>query len=180
MNQFKDFFQWILDAIKIWIIVQPWQTGIIVRNGNKTRKISKGIFFRLPYFDSVFIQESRLRVFTMAIQTLTTKDLKTISLSSSCGYSIVDIEKLYNSLFHPESTIANICMSEVSDFVFTKNMDEITPKVIEEIVIAKLKESDWGLNFEYFRMTNFAVVKTFRLIQDQSWTSEGLYMNDKK
>lgn len=180
MNQFKDFFQWILEAVKIWIIVQPWQTGIIVRNGKKTRKVSKGIFFRLPYFDSVFVQENRLRVSNMAMQTLTTKDLHTISLNSSCGYSIRNIEKLYDTLYHPEVTIANICMSEVAEFVFERNLKDITPKAIEEQVLRKLKEIDYGLSFEYFRLSNFAVVKTFRLIQDQSWVSEGLYMNEKK
>lgn len=180
MNQVKDFFQWLLDVIKIFIIIQPWQTGIIVRNGKKIRKISKGIFFRLPYFDSVFVQENRLRVSNMAIQTLTTKDLNTITLNSSCGYSIIDIEKLYNTLYHPEITIANMCMSEVAEFVFEKNLKDITPKAIEDQVLIKLKQLDYGICFEYFRLSNFAVVKTFRLIQDQSWVSEGLQMNEKK
>lgn len=180
MNQFKDFFQWILDAVKIWIIVQPWQTGIIVRNGKKTRKVSSGIFFRLPYFDSVFIQENRLRVSNLAMQTLTTKDLKTISLNSSYGYSIVDIEKLYDTLFHPEITVSNIAMSEVAEYIYERNLEEINTKEIEFFVLNKLKEKDYGLSFEYYRLSNFAVVRTFRLIQDQSWISEGLSMNEKK
>lgn len=180
MNQIKDFFEYIFNAIKIWIIVQPWQTGIRVRNGSKIKKLTKGIFFRLPYFDSVYIQENRLRVSNMAIQTLTTKDLHTISLNSSYGYSISDIEKLYDKLYHPEITVANICMSEAAEYVFERNLKEITPKAIELAVLEKLKEKDYGLTFEYYRLSNFAVVKTFRLIQDQSWVSESLQMNEKK
>ena len=180
MNQFKDFFQWLLDAVKIWIIIQPWQTGIIVRNGKKVRKVSKGIFFRLPYFDSVFVQENRLRVSNLAIQTLTTKDLHTISLNSSYGYSIIDIEKLYDTLYHPEITISNFVMSDVAEYVFERNLEDILPKEIENHVLKKLQMKDYGLKFEYYRLSNFAVVKTFRLIQDQSWVSEGLYMNEKK
>ena len=76
MNQIKDFFEYIFQSIKIWVIVQPWEKGIIVRNGKHTRLISKGIYFRIPYFDSVFIQESRLRVCSLPVQTLTSKDLK--------------------------------------------------------------------------------------------------------
>ena len=180
MGSIKELIEYLLNAIKIWIIVQPWQTALIVRNGIKIREVSAGIYFRLPYFDSVFIQENRLRVNTMAIQTLTTKDLKTISLNSSIGYSIDSIQKLYKTLYHPEITISNMAMSEIAAFVFERNLDEITPKLIEEAILTKLKNEDFGLHFEYFRISNFAVVKTFRLIQDQSWLCEGLSMNEKK
>jgi len=180
MNQVKDFFEYIFNAIKIWIIVQPWQTGIRVRNGKQVKKLTGGIYFRLPYFDSVFIQENRLRVASMPIQTLTSKDIKTITINGAVGYTITDIEKLYQTLFHPETTIANITMSEVADFIFKNNLESINPNTIEEAVISKLNQDDFGLKFEYFRITNFAVVRTFRLIQDQSWISEGLSMNEKK
>lgn len=180
MNQVKDFFEYIFNAIKIWIIVQPWQTGIRVRNGTKVKKLEGGIYFRLPYFDSIFVQENRLRVAAMPIQTLTSKDIKTITINGAVGYVITDIEKLYQTLFHPETTIANITMSEVADFIFKNNLESINPSSIEEAVISKLNQDDFGLEFKYFKITNFAVVRTFRLIQDQSWISEGLSMNDKK
>jgi regulator of protease activity HflC (stomatin/prohibitin superfamily) len=180
MNQVKDFFEYIFNAIKIWIIVQPWQTGIRVRSGKNIKKLAGGIYFRLPYFDSVFIQENRLRVVSMPIQTLTSKDIKTITINGAVGYTIIDIEKLYQTLYHPETTIANITMSEVADFIFRNNLESINPNTIEKAVISKLNKEYFGLKFEYFRITNFAVVRTFRLIQDQSWISEGLSMNDKK
>lgn len=180
MNQVKDFFEYVFNAIKIWIIVQPWQTGIRVRNGTEIKKLTGGIYFRLPYFDSIFIQENRLRVASMPIQTLTSKDLKTITINGAVGYIITDIEKLYQTLFHPETTIANITMSEVADFIFKNKLDDINPNSIENAVLSKLNSDDYGLKFEYFRITNFAVVRTFRLIQDQSWISEGLSMNEKK
>lgn len=180
MNQVKDFLEYIFNAVKVWIIVQPWQTGIRVRNGKHIKKLNGGIYFRLPYLDSIFIQENRLRVASMPIQTLTSKDIKTITISGAVGYSIIDIEKLYKTLYHPETTISNITMSEVADFIFKNNVDTINPNTIEKAVIEKLNKDDFGLRFEYFRITNFAVVRTFRLIQDQSWVSEGLSMNDKK
>lgn len=181
MNQIKDFFEYVFQSIKIWIIVQPWETGIIVRNGSRVKKLNKGIYFRIPYFDSVYIQESRLRVASLPIQTLTSKDLKTITLNSSVGYSITSIETLYNTLYHPETTIQNMAMSEIADFIFKSNLNDINPHSIEVAVLEKLNATKYGLKFEYFRITNFAVVRTFRLIQDgQSWSYEGLEMNKKK
>lgn len=180
MNQVKDFFEYIFNAIKIWIIVQPWQTGIRVRNGKTIKKLTHGIYFRLPYFDSIYIQENRLRVASMPVQTLTSKDLKTITMNGAVGYVIEDIEKLYQTLYHPETTITNITMSEVANYVFNNNSNDISPDILEKVVIDKLNADDYGLTFKYFRITNFAIVRTFRIIQDQSWISEGLSMNDKK
>jgi hypothetical protein len=179
MNQFKDFLEYILNAVKIWIIVQPWQTGIIVRNGNKIREVSAGIFFRIPYFDSVFIQENRLRVISLPIQTITTKDGFTITLSASLGYSIESIKTLYKTLYHPETTLQNIAMSYLSEYIYKTDLKQITPIEIEKLIITELAKEDYGLIFKYFKTTNFAVVKTFRLIQDRSEVYEGLYMNNK-
>lgn len=180
MNQVQQFFEYLFQSLKIWVIVQPWESGLIVRNGNKIRKVEKGIYFKIPYFDSVYVQETRLRVVSLPVQTLTSKDQKTITMNGAIGYIISDIEKLYKTLYHPETTISNITMSEVSDFIFTKAIDDITPGSIEEKVLEKLNADDFGITFEYFRITNFAIVRTFRLIQDQSWNHEGLPMDSKK
>lgn len=180
MNQVKEFFEYIFNAIKIWIIVQPWESGVRVRNGKYIKKLNPGLYFRIPYFDSVFIQEKRLRVCDIAIQTCTTKDGKTITIKSALGYSIKDVEKLYNTLYHPETSLQNIAMSEVSSLVFSTLTDEIIPQKIEEQTLKALQKTDYGIEFEYFKLTSFAVVRTYRLIQDNTYSYEGLEMNNKR
>lgn len=180
MNQVKDFLEYILNAIKFWVIVQPWEKGLRVRNGKYVKKMDGGMYFRIPYIDSVYIQSVRLRVVSLPIQTLTSKDLNAITLNSAIGYSIVDIEKIYATLYHPELTLANMAMSEVSDYVYKNDLKDLHPQEIENAVINKLSAGDYGIKVEYFRMTNFAVVKTFRLIQDQSWTNEGITLDQKR
>jgi hypothetical protein len=180
MNQVQQFLEYLFNAFKIWVIVQPWEAGLRVRNGKHIKKLSQGIYFKLPYFDSVYVQEIRLRVREMPMQTLTSKDLKTITLNSALGYSISNVEKLYQTLYLPEMTLQNIAMSSIAEVLHSTNADEISPGLLETKVLDKLKADDYGLNYEYFKITNFAVVKTFRLIQDQSWVSEGFSMTEKK
>lgn len=182
MNQVREFLEYIFNAIKVWVIVQPWENGLRVRNGKKVKKLKGGIFFRLPYFDSIYIQEIRLRVTETPMQTLTSSDNQTITLNSSFGYVITDLEKLYNTLYQPEKTLQNIVMSELANIVWKSNMKEVSPEIMENKILSILDEEDhdYGVKFEYFKITNFAIVKTLRLIQDQSWISEGLDMTDKK
>ena len=114
------------------------------------------------------------------MQTLTSKDGKTITVDSALGYGIDDVEKLFNTLFQPELTLANICKAAISDFVQVNDLVDITPASIEKHVLEALKNHKYGLRYEYFKITNFAVVKTFRLIQDGSWNYNGLKMDEKK
>lgn len=177
---FKETLEWIFNAVKIWVIVQPWQKGLRVRGGKTIKKLSAGIYFRIPYFDNIFIQETRLRVCEAPIQTCTTKDLKSVTIKSAVGYSIQDVEKLYNTLFHPETSILNIAMAEVAEIIFQLEAAEIKPKNIEETVLASLNKNDYGIRFDNFSITNFAIVRTYRLIQDTTHTWEGLDMDNKK
>lgn len=170
MGQIKDLIEYIFNFVKIWIIVQPWQQGIRVRKGKYIKKLSQGIYFRIPYLDSVYIQETRLRMVQMNIQTLTSKDGKEITINSSLGYSIENIEKLYETLYHPEGTIVSLAMSAVADYIFKNDSKSMNPSAIETYVLATLNENYYGLKLEHFKITNFAAVRTYRLIQDnQTW-----------
>lgn len=180
MGQIKEFIQYLFNALKFWIIVQPWETGLRVRLGKNIKRLDSGIYFRIPYFDAVYTQEKRLRVASMPIQTLTTKDLKTITLNAAIGYSISDVEKLYNTLYHPETTLINMAMSSMGDLVFKSSLEDIDPDSIEQHVLEAFRDKEYGLTFEYFKVTNFAAVRTYRLIQDTSWVDEGLDMSQLK
>lgn len=180
MNQIKELFQYLFQSFKFWVIIQPWEQGLRVRAGKKIKRMNGGLYFRIPYLDSIYVQETRLRIADLAMQTLTSKDFKTITIGGCIGYSITDLEKLYKTLYLPEVTISNLSMSEISAFVFQNDMADISPSKLEEAVLKKLNTEDYGLKFEYFKINNFAVVRTLRLIQDQSWISEGLRMSEKK
>ncbi|WP_109852792.1 SPFH domain-containing protein [Aquimarina sp. AU58] len=179
MNQVKEFLEYIFNAIKIWIIIQPWETGLRVRFGKHIKKLEKGIYFRIPYFDSVYKQEKRLRVCSLPMQTLTTRDNKTITLNGAIGYKITDIENLYGTLYHPQTTISNLCMSYLNEHVIRLSAESLDLEIMENYVIEKLKEKKYGLCFQYFKITNYALVNTYRLIQDQSWINEDIGVDIK-
>jgi len=180
MNQVQQFLEYILNTFKIWVIVQPWELGIRVRLGKKIKKLNKGIYFKIPYIDSVYTQEVRIRVVTMPVQTVMTLDEKTVTFSAVIGYNIEDIEKLYQTLYHPEQTIINIAMSESTEYVSKSNLKNISFDNIEKNIITKINSESYGLNISYYKLTNFAAVRTYRLIQDGNWFHEGNVMDKKK
>lgn len=166
-------FQW-------WFTVMPWEQAILIRNGNKSRLLGAGIYLKIPFIDAVYIQTTRMRMIDTPMQTMSTKNGDTVTIKSAIGYTINDIQILYNTLYHPEMTLNSMAMGFIGEFVRNNVIGEIYPAVIEEFVNSKISASDYGLKDLKVRVTTFAVVKTFRLIQDNSGLYEGLNMEPKK
>lgn len=180
MSWIENLIRYLTNIFKFWIIVQSWESGIRVRGGKYIKKLNAGFHFKIPHYDSVFIQETRLRVLNLSMQTLTTKDGKTITVSGSIGYKITDVEKLYDTIYQPEMTIGNLALGTVGKFISDKHLEYIDQEAIEENILLELNKTDYGLEFTYYRITTFAVVRTYRIIKDSEWFHEGLDMNKSK
>ena len=180
MGNIKEFFQWVIESFKIWVIIQPWESGLRVRKGKTIKELSPGIHFKIPYLDSIYAQENRLRIVEMSMQTLTTKDNKTITIEGAIGYKITDLKKLYDTLYQPELAIMGLTKSFIASIVSKSFLEEIKISDIEVLALVELQELKYGIEFEYFRVLNFCHVRTYRLLQDQSWSANKLDVNKKR
>jgi regulator of protease activity HflC (stomatin/prohibitin superfamily) len=180
MNYFKEVLDYLSKIFQWWVIVEPWEAGLRVRFGKRIKLLEGGIYFRIPFFDAVFIQETRMRMISINPQTVTSKDGKTITIFSSVGYSIRDIKKLYVTIAQPDSTIANTVLSAIADHVSSNEALKCFPADIESAVQNKLKSTDYGISFEHIKVTGYSVVRTYRLIQDGSWVNDGINLTTRK
>lgn len=177
MEQLAKIFEFVKSVFIWWIIVNPWESAIRVRFGKNSVILAGGCHFRIPFFDRVYIQTTRLRVLSLPPQTVTTKDGKTLTIVSAIGYTISDMYKLYETLYQPEPTLCNIVMGSTSEYLCVHDLSECSPNLIESYVLPKLSGTDFGIKFEYFKITGYAVVRTYRLIQDGHWTPDELRTN---
>lgn len=179
MNIIKDTIEYITKAVKLWVIISPWEKAIRVRFGKHQKELGAGIHFKIPFFDGIYKQTIRLRILSLPMQTLSSFDAKTVTIKVAVGYSITDIKKLYNTLHEPETTVNNIVLSEVSTYISNCNSTEYDAGKLSADVLSKLQASEYGLNFEYVKVLEYAIVKTIRLLQDKHWHHESLKMDEK-
>ncbi len=158
----------------------PWEQAILVRRGKNAILLKGGLYFKIPFVDFVFVQTCRMRMIDCPVQTVSTKDGKTVTLKSCVGYSIGDMQLLYNKMSHPEVTLISLSMAHVAEYIRSSNISEISPEKLEASVNAKLNVTAFGLTDVSVRITSWAEVKTFRIIQDQSWIGESLSMDARK
>lgn len=178
MGIFKDFIDYFTKLFTWWVVVMPWEQGVRVTWGSKSRVIEAGVWLKLPLVHVVYVMEKRTRVVTMAPQTISTLDGQALTLSCSVSYEIIDIEKLFNSLYQPDLSIQNIIQSEVANYVSKNVMSDIRPDKIEASVKLQDQGMNWGLKIHSVRVLNFANVKTYRLIQDSQSIWEGLDLRE--
>lgn len=154
-----------------YVIVAPWEQGVRVRFGKKIKHLYPGIYFRIPYFDAVFVQTTRTRVVTLTMQTITTTDGYAISINASCRYRIDDVFKLFNTLYHPDATIANIVLGEIGKYISSREKKDCPPEKIESEVSQTLGTLglEYGISDTNVGIISFAVVTTYRMINDQCW-----------
>lgn len=174
MEAVNQIIQFIKQLFSWWFIVTPWEQAVFVRLGKNVKVLHGGFYFKIPFIDQVYLQSIRLRAIDMPIQTISTKDGKTITIKSVMNYAINDIYKLYNTISHPDTTLSAIVMSKIADYIMAHNRSEINIQALEYDIIKELESVDYGLNKVSFKITSWAEVKTLRVIQDQSWSFEGL------
>ena len=179
MNYIKDTIEYFTKAFKLWVVISPWEKAVRVRFGKHMKTLNKGIHFKIPFFDAIYKQTIRLRILSLPMQTLSSHDEKTVTIKSAVGYTITDIQKLYNTLHEPETTVNNIVLGEISDYISNMKTTEYDSKKLEASVLSKLQVKDYGLSFEYVKVLEYAIVKTIRLIQDKHWHYEALKMDEK-
>ncbi len=176
MEIINSIFAFLSKLLQWWFTVMPWEQAIRVRKGNITKVLNAGLYLKIPFIDSVYIQTTRMRMIDIPMQTLSTIDGNTITIKSAIGYTINDIMILYNSLYHPEMSLSSMVMGYIGEYVRKNAIAEITPENISLSVNSQINQENYGLKDVSVRITTFAIVKTFRLIQDGSSLYENLSM----
>lgn len=176
MEVVNQIFGFIGKLFEWWFTVMPWEQAVFIRKGKKVKVLEKGLYFKVPFIDRVYIQQTRIRMVDLPVQTISTADGKTVTIKSVLGYSIKDIEKMFNTIAHPEMTLCGIVMGGMAEYINKTNSKEASPKALEEFLLKQVGQTDYGLGDLSVKITSWADVKTFRLIQDASWMNENLKM----
>lgn len=180
MNYIGQLFEFLQKLVIWWITVMPWEEAVHVRMGKTVKVLKEGLHLRIPFIDRVYIQDIRVRIMQSPPQTVTTKDGKTITLIMSVGYSIVDIYKLYNSLYHVDQTLCTMMQGIIAEEVYSRDLINCFPVDLEYAVKSKMIGDVYGLRFDNIKIVGFAIVKTYRLIQDSHWLPDGLAIDKQK
>lgn len=162
----SQIFQW-------WIVIAPWEAALRVRLGRRVTKLGAGVHLRIPFFDAIYKQSIRLRVCNLPTQTTMTQDRKPLTIGATIGYSVENIELLYQRLHHAEDTLLNLAMQALAEIVAQTPSAQLTPEILARTATDRLSFRQFGLKDVQVRITDFAFVRTYRFITDTRWGKWG-------
>lgn len=172
MGIVQNILDFLRNLLSWWFVVLPWEQAIRVRFGKHSRLFGAGLYWRIPFFDVLYIQNVRRRISTIPVQTLGTADGKTITLHGSLGYRVADVLKLQLTLHDAEGSVQQEVLGLITKYVVTHAAAECGSAQIIANICAQLDLTKYGLADAEFFLTGYvADVPTYRLLQDamQSW-----------
>lgn len=175
MSWVRELFTSLRDLLVWWITVAPWEQALRVRLGKRVALLGAGVHLRIPGIDRIYRQSTRRRTCDFPTQTLTTRDGHTVTIGGSLRYA--DIEKLYQTLHHAESTLVDLASGIVARTITQMDRADCTAGAIEDAIRSQIDLAQYGLTDTDAYVTTFAFVRTFRLIQDSRWSVQDDRLN---
>lgn len=180
MNGLIETLGRLFGHVAFWAIVMPWEQALRVRAGRHVRRLAPGVHWRIPILDEVYKQSVRMRSAMINTQTLQTGKGNLV-VSATIGYSIADVERLYNTLHHAEDTIVQLAATAIARFVIAApaslSADDISEAVSQTLA---LEFERFGLAEVTVRITDFAFVRTYRLLNDGRWSHQSPLVTDPR
>lgn len=181
MNELFIALRQLLLSLRPWVAITPWEQALRVRLGKRVTLLTAGLHWKVPIIDVIYSQSVRLRVcnFGYGRQTVTTLDGTTITFAGAVAYSIRDIERLYRTLHHAEDSLQSIARGMLAQFITSHRILECAPEEITRTVgLALARDFEpYGLGDVSLYLTDYAVVKTYRLVGDNGPYGNGLALD---
>ena len=113
-----DFIEGIWEWLIPWVIIDPYEQGVVIRLGKFHHVVNPGLRFIFPFgidevkYDTVVRQTAYLDV-----QSLTSKDGKAVAISGIVIFKITDIRKFLLDIDDGETDMTNIVYGIITDWV---------------------------------------------------------------
>jgi regulator of protease activity HflC (stomatin/prohibitin superfamily) len=158
----KEFWESILP----FIIVSEYEFGVKLRFGKFKERVDCGLVWKIPFVDNVILTHNTITTLNLQSQSLTTKDGKDVVISGIVKYKVSNPKTFLLEVNDAVDAINDITQGKIKEIVIDKNWDEVrtmNDKVIKELVDQETKA--WGIKIYYITITDLALIRTIRLIQ---------------
>lgn len=147
-------------------IVNQWEEGVHLRNGKFKRVVKPGLNFKVSFFDTIITTPVITQTVNLRSQTVTSKDEKSIVLSSIVRYHVYDVEKFLLGVMHANDVLVDTTQGIIRDIVEDTDWNDlvdltnkVTPTVNEQV-------NKWGITIELVSFPDLGEIITYRIINE--------------
>jgi len=150
-----------------FVIIEQWNAAVQLRYGKWIRNLSGGIYFKIPFFDSVIECPVITQSVNLPSQTLTTLDEESIVLKAIIRYRVSNIQTYLLSVMHANDVLIDTTQGIIRDVVEMTTwpgLVDVNSQITNEVKEYVVK---WGIEIEAVTITDLGIVKSFRIFGDE-------------
>lgn len=137
------------------------ERGVKFLPGDRVKMMSPGLTIFWPIITTLETVIVTRQVLDLPIQTLITKDMKSIIISGTIVYTINDVYKYLIDNYDAIDSINEMCRAAIKDVVTSYTLEEIQinqDSTIYDILTNTARDSlsSFGIDVEYAKLTDFS------------------------
>lgn len=147
-------------------IVNQWEEGVHLRNGKFIRVVKPGLNFKVSFFDNIITTPVITQTVNLRSQTVTSKDEKSIVLSSIVRYHVHDVEKFLLGVMHANDVLVDTTQGIIRDIVEDTDWNDLVDLTNKVLPIVNEQVNKWGITIELVSFPDLGEIITYRIINE--------------
>lgn len=163
---FDKLFDFIISQInKIVpiVIIYQYQNGVRYRFGKYIRTLSPGIYFKIPYLETILHEGS-----VDSTILLPALSINSLVIRASIGYKIIDMGKYYNSVTDTKSALSDLGCVVLRQSCLN-NSKEVINGLIFGTALCKVLQKEiknYGIKVNYFEIVELSESRSYKLFNE--------------
>jgi regulator of protease activity HflC (stomatin/prohibitin superfamily) len=161
-----EILQSIFSSLIPWVVLQPFEAGVLVRLGKFVRVLEPGFHWCFPFsIDTVWHEHTTPRTEHLHGLSTTTKDGKSIGFDAVVTYQVNDIKKAMLDVTMMKDAVADTCMGIIGTELTGSTWDEVLHgTTVEGLTKAcRARGWRWGIEILSIQLAGVCIVKNIRL-----------------
>lgn len=159
------------DLFRFWVVLDPFEQGVLIRLGKFVRVIEPGFHWVLPlHIDYVMFESVVPTTHSLGNESITTKDGKSVGYHAIVTYKVHDIEKAMLRISDTAHALRDACGGEIGRVLRDHNWHDIigSVEILDKLTEACRKRGfKYGIEVIQVQLASLALVRSIRLMNDQ-------------
>lgn len=167
LDWIKDFAVEILQILRFWIVVEPYERGIVTRLGKFHRILEPGLHWLIPFHVDVVHHDSVVsRTTSLPAQSVTTSDGLAVHVRAVVTANIRDVEKAWLEVEHVDHALRDSCAGEIGRVIAETAWEDLWHGKANDALskACRAKGFRWGIEIEKVQLSDIARGRVVRIL----------------
>jgi regulator of protease activity HflC (stomatin/prohibitin superfamily) len=169
LDRLIDFLLSCLGLFKFWIVLAPYEQGVLVRLGKFIRVLDPGMHWVIPLnIDHVYYEHVVPRTHELRPESVTSADGKSVSFTAVITFQVRRVEKALLEVEDVGHAVVDACCGEIGRVLRSATWSEMMDEsMLEKLTSACRKKAfKWGIEVIQVQLAGIAIARNIRLIQN--------------